>query len=123
VKIIFNPAPARPLPACVLSRVFLFTPNEFEESSVAGAACEVVTTLGSRGCRIRSTGETIRSSRVRAVDSTGAGDTFNAALAVRLGEGVPLALACAQACAEAAKSVAVRFVIPSLPYRDKTMSV
>ena len=117
VRIVYNPAPARPSPAELASRVFLFTPNEFEEEALGDVACEVVTTLGARGCRIRSTGEVVPSPPAKAVDSTGAGDTFNAALVVRLAEGVPLAQACAEANAEAAKSVAVRFVIPSLPYR------
>ena len=117
VRIMFNPAPARKLDPRLLSRVSIFTPNEFEESSLADVDCEVVTTLGSKGCRIRSSGEVVPSPETRAVDSTGAGDTFNAALAVRLAEGYRLSDACRQANIEAAKSVAVRFVMPSLPRR------
>ena len=123
VKVIFNPAPARILPEEIRKRVFLFTPNEFEEASVgrgedaASTCAEVVTTLGARGCRIRSTGETIPAPKVKAVDSTGAGDTFNAVLATRLAEGESLRDACVAANAAAAQSVAVRFVMPSLPFR------
>lgn len=117
VKIVFNPAPARPLPEALKRRAFLWTPNEFEERALGDVLGEVVTTLGAKGCRIRSTGEVIPAPRVRAVDSTGAGDTFTAVLAVRLAEGAPLHDACAAACAAAAESVAVRHVMPSIPRR------
>jgi ribokinase len=117
VKIIYNPAPARQLDSKLASRVSLFTPNEFEEASLPEVNCEVITTLGSKGCRIRSTGEVIPSPKVKAVDSTGAGDTFNATLAVRLAEGEVLSKACYDANIEAAKSVGIRFVMPSLPHR------
>ena len=118
VRIIFNPAPARPLPVALASRVFLFTPNEFEEEALGEVSCEVVTTLGERGCRIRSTGEIVPAPTAKAVDSTGAGDTFNAVLAVRLAEGASLRDACAEANVAAARSVAVRYVLPSLPRRE-----
>ena len=117
VKIILNPAPARALPAALASRVFLFTPNEFETAGLADVRGEVVETLGAKGCRLRSTGEVVPAPPAKAVDSTGAGDTFNGVLAVRLAEGGALAEACAAANAAAAKSVAVRYVLPSIPYR------
>ena len=134
VKVIFNPAPARKLPKAILESVAIFTPNEFEEDSLelrAGSLerrgvekleaqsskilAEVVTTLGAKGCCIRSTGETIPAPSVKAVDSTGAGDTFNAVLAVRLADGDSLREACVAANAAAAQSVTVRYVMPSLP--------
>ena len=118
VKIVFNPAPTRPLPEALKRRAFLWTPNEFEERALGDVPGEVVTTLGAKGCRIRSTGEVIPAPRVRAVDSTGAGDTFSAVLAVRLAEGAPLHDACAAACAAAAESVAVCHVMPSIPRRS-----
>ena len=127
VKIIFNPAPARPLPKAILEAASIFTPNEFEEEELirnssftvqhSSFAPEVVTTLGARGCRIRSTGETIPAPPAKAVDSTGAGDTFNAVLATRLAEGEALHDACVAANAAAAQSVAIRYVLPSLPKR------
>ena len=55
VKIVFNPAPARPLPEALKRRVPLWTPNEFEERALGDVTGEVVTTLGAKGCRIRST--------------------------------------------------------------------
>ena len=51
------------------------------------------------------------------VDSTGAGDTFTAVLAVRLAEGAALEEACRAANKAAAQSVTVRYVLPSLPRR------
>ena len=116
-KIIFNPAPSRPLPKGIKESVSIFTPNEFEAEAVADVPGEVVTTLGARGCRIRSTGEVVPAPQVKAVDSTGAGDTFNAVLAVRLAEGESLRDACAAANEAASRSVAVRYVMPSLPRR------
>lgn len=123
-KIIFNPAPARKLPPAILAAVDIFTPNEFEEASLELQApssklkAEVVTTLGKKGCRIRSTGEIIPAPKVPAVDSTGAGDTFNAVLAVRLAEGASLVDACRAAVAAALQSVTRRFVLPSIPSRS-----
>ena len=136
VKIIFNPAPARKLPKTIAEAVSIFTPNEFEEESLELRAeslerdgdeklqapssklqAEVITTLGAKGSRICSTGEVIPAPTAKAVDSTGAGDTFNAVLAVRLAEGEELREACVAANAAAAQSVAVRYVMPSLPRR------
>ena len=116
VKIIFNPAPSRKLPREIVETVSIFTPNEFESEALGKVPCEVVTTLGAKGCQIRTTGEIIPAPSVDAVDSTGAGDTFNAVLAVRLADGEPLKEACMAANAAAAKSVAVRYVLPSLPF-------
>lgn len=128
VKVIFNPAPARPLPKGILNAVSIFTPNEFEEEELirnssflihnSSFAPEVVTTLGARGCRLRSTGEVIPAPPAKAVDSTGAGDTFNAVLAVRLAEEESLRDACIAANDAAAQSVAVKYVLPSLPFRN-----
>lgn len=133
VKIIFNPAPARKLPKAIVEAVTIFTPNEFEEKLLASSfqllgddglranssklKAEVVTTLGAKGCRIGSTGEVVPAPAVKAVDSTGAGDTFNAVLAVRLAEGEELREVCVAANEAAAQSVAVRFVLPSIPQR------
>lgn len=118
VRILLNPAPARPLPDALKRRVFLFTPNEFENVGLEDVPGEVVVTLGGEGCRIRSTGETVPPVCCgKVVDTTGAGDTFNGVLAVRLAEGEPLAEACRAANAAAGKGVTVRYVLPSIPYR------
>ena len=57
--------------------------------------------------------------RVNAVDTTGAGDCFSAALAVAVGEGKDLADAVQFAQRAAAKSVTKAYVMPSLPYREE----
>ena len=107
----------RKLPRAILESVAVWTPNEFEEAAIGNVPGEVVTTLGARGCRIRSTGEVIPAPSVRAVDATGAGDTFTAVLAVRLAEGAALRDACIAANEAAAQSVAIRHVLPSIPRR------
>ena len=117
-RVVFNPAPARKLPKAVLDAVAIWTPNEFEESALGDVPGEVVTTLGAKGCRIRSTGETVPAAPCeRVVDTTGAGDTFSGVLAVRLAEGESLHDACVAANAAAAEEVAVRYVMPSIPRR------
>ena len=129
VRVVYNPAPARKLPKAIFKVVSVFTPNEFEEGSLFGdSPCgsaeegdgrfEVVTTLGARGCRIRSTGEIVPAPPAKAVDTTGAGDTFTAVLAVRLAEGDDLRDARVAANEAASQSVAVRSVMPSLPTRS-----
>ena len=115
VKILFNPAPARKLPKAICDAVSIWTPNEFEESALGDVAGEVVTTLGAKGCRIRSTGEIIPAPPAKAVDSTGAGDTFSGVLAIRIAEGESLRDACVAANAVAAQCVAVRYVISAIP--------
>ncbi len=116
VKILFNPAPARKQPVAIRDAVSVWTPNEFEEAALGDVQGEVVTTLGSKGCRIRSTGGTIPAAPCeRVVDTTGAGDTFSGVLAVRLAEGESLRDACVAANAAATKCVSTRYVMPSIP--------
>lgn len=116
-RILFNPAPARPLPEAIRTAVYLFTPNEFEVSALGDRVGKsVVMTLGARGCRIDATGEVIPApSYGTVVDTTGAGDVFNGVLAVRLAAGDTLSAACAAANSAAAQSVTRHFVLPSIP--------
>jgi len=57
--------------------------------------------------------------KVRAVDTTAAGDVFNGALAVRLAENCPLGAAVRFAHAAAAISVTRRGAQPSIPARSE----
>lgn len=118
VPVILNPAPAQQLPTDWLKLARYVTPNQHELAILLGAdpaedfrglmqraPCPVVLTRGGEGAWYREQGEPLhqRGFKVDVVDSTGAGDTFNAALAVFLHEGLPQAVR--TACAAAALSV------------------
>lgn len=118
VPVILNPAPAQPLPTDWLKLVRYVTPNQHElailldaggnddfHALMQRAPCPVVLTRGEEGAWYREDGSPIhqRGFHVDVVDTTGAGDTFNAALAVFLHEGLPAAVK--KACAAAALSV------------------
>jgi ribokinase len=64
----------------------------------------------------------IRGFKVRAVDTTAAGDVFSGSLAVRLAEGCPLAEAVRFAHAAAAISVTRAGAQPSIPTRREILS-
>jgi ribokinase len=118
VPVILNPAPAQQLPVTWLQLARYITPNQHELATLLGAdaqedylslmrrsPCPVVLTRGAEGAWFREEGEPQHQPgfAVEAVDSTGAGDTFNAAFAVFLHEGLPVAVR--KACAAAALSV------------------
>ncbi|KLD62509.1 ribokinase [Dyella japonica] len=116
--VILNPAPAQKLPMEWLKLARYLTPNQHELAILLGASGEedfralmqrapapVVLTRGGDGAWFRDGGEPQHQPgfKVDVVDTTGAGDTFNAALAVFLHEGLPGAVR--KACAAAALSV------------------
>jgi ribokinase len=137
-RVILNPAPARPLPDRILRRVSILTPNEHEaelltgirvngDSGAARAAKAllrrgvgaVIVTLGARGAFVadgKSQG-LVRGFKVKAVDTTAAGDIFNGALAVALAEDRTLPDAVSFAQAAAAISVTRPGAQPSAPLR------
>ncbi|MDB6084813.1 MAG: Ribokinase [Gammaproteobacteria bacterium] len=138
VPVILNPAPARALPDSLLELVSILTPNETEAELLTGIevkdelgaakACAalrsrgvgtVIITLGSRGAfAADATGQHwVPGFKVKAVDTTAAGDMFNGALAVALAEGRALLDAVRFANAAAALAVTRRGAQPSAPAR------
>ncbi|MFJ9429765.1 ribokinase [Streptomyces sp. NPDC101490] len=135
VRTVLTPAPARPLPAGLLAATDLLVPNEHEAAALTGRADpreaalallrdvpEVVVTLGASGSLHAARGAEpvlVPAPRVRAVDTTGAGDTLVGALAVALGEGRPLPEALAWAQTAAALSVQREGASTSMPFRTE----
>ncbi len=114
-RVLLNPAPARPLPATFKRLVWLATPNEFENEGLEDIP-EAVITLGAKGCLVRSSGKRLPApSFGPAVDTTGAGDTFNGVLAACLARGMDLEAAAVEANAAAARSVTTPYVLPAIP--------
>jgi ribokinase len=139
IPIMLDPAPARPLSARTLNHVAWLTPNETETSTLLGiapsrlnlstiaecarvlhgkGASNVVIKLGARGAYVSGPGETgklVRSFKVPVVDSTAAGDAFNAGLAVALLRGMRPAEAARYAAAAGAVSVTRAGAQPAMP--------
>jgi ribokinase len=112
VTTIFNPAPARPsLDSELYTLSDIFCPNESEAEMLCGqtvasiedaekaarwmlsqGARSVILTLGERGCLVVTPegAEHVPVSRVRAVDTTGAGDAFVGSLGFFLARGETL---------------------------------
>ena len=136
VKTILNPAPGQTLQPDALAYVDVLTPNESEvrillglppddptpTKDLAGRLLELgvetsVVTLGKEGALIvTSRGiEAVPATPVQALDVTGAGDSFNAMLAVSLGEGHELQAAVRQANLAGAYTTTHLGVIDGLP--------
>jgi ribokinase len=139
---ILNPAPVpvRPAPELriLLTTASVITPNRVEALALAGmtpdqpdwrrcadyllAARNVaaILTTGSRGCEVADASGlwSIQAHRVEAVDTVGAGDAFNGALAVALAEGRSPVEAAAWANAAAALAVTQPGAQSALPKRD-----
>jgi ribokinase len=119
VRTVLNPAPAPPLPLtdAMLDLVDYLTPNETEAATLGNTSAvrTLVLTLGSDGARIGD--EQVRAFPARAVDTTGAGDAFNAAFAVALAEGRADLDAVRWGCAAGAHMVEHEGVVPGLPTR------
>jgi len=139
---ILNPAPVRPLPPSILQLVDVLTPNQSEARVLAGlgpdadvepekaardlirkGVKQVVMTLGESGALIVTANSSTRVPALRmvAVDTTGAGDAFNAGLAMALAGGASLDAAVQFAVVTGGLAVTREGVIPSLPNRDEVL--
>ncbi|MDE2853069.1 MAG: ribokinase [Chloroflexota bacterium] len=135
VRTILNPAPADGASPESIQLADILTPNEIELETLSGGAFDdvasaarallsradqtAVVTLGAQGARIVTQEETSLTPTfaVEAVDTTGAGDSFNAALAVGLAEGMDLGDAVRFANAAAALCVTKPGAADSAPCR------
>lgn len=126
-KVILNPAPAIDLPKEIFEYIDIFTPNETELEFYAKKRLsdnnlnelvneirelghfDVVVTLGSKGSAYMEKDNTLLiykpSYKVPVIDTTGAGDSFNGALAVSIAEGIDIDNAINFASAASALSI------------------
>lgn len=134
---ILNPAPAERLDHAIFAHIDVITPNEGELRILMGLAPDdpadtlslaqqlqsqgvrnVIVTRGARGALLVDQGgqpTTVPGIPVPVVDTTGAGDAFNAALASALAWGRPMLQAVQFAVAAGALACTRLGVIPALP--------
>lgn len=140
VTVIYDPAPARPLPPDALALFDIITPNEVEAEALLGfrptnpeEAATAAATLRARGVataviKLGAQGVYYESPErrdfvpafpVKAVDTVAAGDAFNGGLAVALAEGHEIAEALRWSAAAGAIAVTRPGAMPAMPYRNE----
>ena len=140
ITVILDPAPARPLPDAFYSCCSVITPNETEAQALVGfpvtdresaaqaagallskGAKSVIVKLGEQGAYYAtpSGGEQVRAFPVQAIDSVGAGDAFNGALAVAMAEGHEMGDAVRIACAAGGLAASRFGAQDSMPRRNE----
>ncbi len=141
VPVVLNPAPARETDIEFLKKCYLITPNRQEAAELFGFAENLsteelakaimnegmeraVVTLGGDGALLIDNGSAFvyPALPVKAVDTTGAGDTFNGAVAKAIACGEPLSSAVSYAMNAAALSVSRAHVMESLPTEAELLS-
>lgn len=134
LRIILNPAPARPLMAELLATRPILTPNETEAGMLTGAGdaeaaariladrsgAPVIVSLGADGALLWADGRArhLPATPVRPIDTTGAGDALNGILAAELARGAPLEEALHWAMVGAALKTTQAGAQAGLPTRD-----
>lgn len=142
---VLNPAPAVPLPDDAWDLFDVITPNQTEGRILTGLApdaameprevlqtlrskteASIVMTLGGDGSLIDEGGDVMHVPAFtppHIVDTTGAGDSFTAALGVGLCDGLSLRDAVAMASAAGSHSTTILGVINSLPTRAQIAAI
>ena len=141
---ILNPAPCTPMPDGLYDGVDYATPNETEAEILTGVKVETyedcrraaekllamgvrhaVITLGVRGSYYYDgTKEIIVPSiKVKAVETTGAGDAYNGGFATAIAEGMPIETALKFATCTATISVTRLGSSPSMPQREEILAL
>jgi ribokinase len=141
VTFVLNPAPARPEVHDLLPLATHVTPNETEilvltaqaeeprgavaRLSASYPELQVIATLGAGGAIGRGPDGDLREAglKVRAVDTTGAGDCFNGVLAASLLEGKKMSKALHRACVAASLSVTSDGAREGMPDREAIEAV
>lgn len=141
VRTLLNPAPARNLPAQWLGAIDVLTPNALEARQLCGLTADapvtapqlgqrllergvgaVVMTCGAQGAWVFESGQAplpLPALAVHTVNTVGAGDAFNAGLAVALAEGAALADAARFASAAAALATTREGAAAAMPWRNE----
>lgn len=141
VKVILNPAPAQHLSQDLLKKLYLITPNKNEAQILSGikiknikdakkaaqsigdkGVINVIITLGSEGSLLLTEDKKfhlIKAHKVKAIDTTAAGDVYNGALCVALSEGINIIEAAEFATAASAIAVTRIGAQTSIPMRSE----
>jgi ribokinase len=144
IKTIMNPAPMNPVPEDLFSRIWLITPNQTEAEQLTGVHVEseddaaraaevlfakgvknVIVTMGSKGSLVCTPEgrEFVPSRKVKAIDTTGAGDVYNGALVAALSQGKSLIEAARVATLASSIAVTRMGAQTSAPYANEIESL
>lgn len=140
VKVILNPAPACRLPEDIYKNLYLIIPNQGETTILTGIEVKddktailgaksfwekgvkrTIITMGSKGSMLYDDGKDmfIPAKKVKAIDTTAAGDTFCGAVCVALAEGKTLKEAAEFATAASSITVQRMGAQDSIPTRKE----
>ncbi|MBQ1655985.1 MAG: ribokinase [Bacteroidales bacterium] len=144
IKTIMNPAPMNPVPEDLFSRIWLITPNQTEAEQLTGVHVEseddaaraaevlfakgvknVIVTMGSKGSLVCTPEgrEFVPSRKVKAIDTTGAGDVYHGALVAALSQGKSLIEAARVATLASSIAVTRMGAQTSAPYANEIESL